>query len=598
MFFRRKLSGHTEYLQIVKNERVAGKPRQSVIATLGRVDELAQDGTLERLLRSGARFSHSAVLLTAYEKGEATKIVTRQLGPALAFERLWRETGCQRVVSELAGDRDCQFDLERAVFLTVLHRLFDPGSDRAAEKWRHGLVIDGVGDLELHQLYRAMGWLGEELADQSGCGIGPRTTKDLVEERLFASRHNLFSELSLVFLDTSSLYFEGDGGQSLGQYGHSKDHRPDLKQVVLAVVIDGSGRPLCSELWPGNTTDVTTLLPVIERLQTRFLIARIGIVADRGMISAATLADLEARQIDYILGVRERATKEVRGVIADPAAYVPLSIPKAAGRGTTDLLVKEVVRSGSSADGTPWRRRYIVCRNEAEAQKDKAEREAILAALEAALRRGDKGLIGNRGYRRFLKLSLGRRFEIDPRRIALDALFDGIYVLRTNTKLTPLQAALRYRERWMVEDIFRTAKSLLATRPIFHKYDETIRGHVFCSFLALVLRKELEDRLAAAGHAFEWADIVQDLERLSETEIEQDGKRYLLRNAAPGCAGPVLKTLGVALPPLVRNAQPPPAPPPRQKRRRKPRRRSANAQTEPANSLIYPTYLDSGVEDP
>ena len=170
-------------------------------------------------------------------------------------------------------------------------------------------------------------------------------------------------------------------------------------------------------------------------------------------------------------------------------------------------------------------------------------------------------------------------------------------MLRTNTRLTPLQAALRYRERWMVEDIFRTAKALLATRPIFHKYDETIRGHVFCSFLALVLRKELEDRLAAAGHAFEWADIVQDLERLSETEIEQDGKRYILRNAAPGCAGTVLGTLGVALPPLVRCAQPPPKSPPRQKPRRRPRRRSANARTTPANTLIQAAYPESAVED-
>jgi len=350
------------------------------------------------------------------------------------------------------------------------------------------------------------------------------------------------------------------------------------------VVIDARGRPICSELWPGNTTDVTTLLPIIERLKNRFMIARIGIVADRGMISEANLAELEARNIDYIIGVRERGTKEIRGVIADPAPYVPLSIPKAAGRGTTDLLVKEVNRSGRDANGKPWRRRYIVCLNEAEAKKDAADREAILAGLDEALRRGDKSLVGNRGYRRFLKSRPGGRFEIDPRRVALDALYDGIYVIRVTMKLTPLQATLRYRDRWMVEDIFRTGKSLLATRPIFHKYDETIRGHIFCSFLALILRKELEDRLIAAGHDFEWADIVQDLERLCETEIEQDGKVYLLRNPAPGCAGPVLRTLAVALPPLVRSAQPPLAPPPRKPQ--KPRRRSANVALVPSNQLI------------
>ena len=152
-----------------------------------------------------------------------------------------------------------------------------------------------------------------------------------------------------------------------------------------------------------------------------------------------------------------------------------------------------MIRSGAdTATPSAGRRRYIVCRNDAEAAEDKAAREAILAALDMALRRGEKSLIGNRGYRRFLKLSAGRRFEIDPRRVELDALFDGVYVLRTNTKLTRLQAVLRYRDRWMVEDIFRTAKSLLATRPIFHKDDQTIRGHIFCSFLALVLRKELE----------------------------------------------------------------------------------------------------------
>ncbi len=578
MFFRNKSSGGIDYLQVVRSERVNGQPRQVVIATLGRVDELAATGALDRLLRSGARFTDGAMVLTAFENGRATTITSRHIGPALIFERLWRETGCARVIADLAADRAFEFAVERAAFLTVLHRLVDPGSDRAAEKWRHGHRIDGVAELDLHHLYRTMGWLGEPLENQTGRGIAPRTTKDLVEERLFAARNNLFSELSLVFLDTTSLYFEGAGGESLGQHGHSKDHRPDLKQVVLAVVIDGAGRPICSELWPGNTTDVTTLLPVVARLRSRFLIAHIVIVADRGMISAATVADLEQQGIDYILGVRERATKEIRGVIADPTPYVPLSIPKAAGRGTTDLLIKDVVRTGVDGRGKPWRRRYIVCFNQAEAKKDAAQRHAILAALDDALRRGDKSLVGNRGYRRYLGLKAGRRFTIDPRRVALAAAFDGVYVLRTNTKLSALQVALRYRERWMVEDIFRSAKSLLATRPIFHKCDDTIRGHIFCSFLALVLRKELQDRLAAARFDLEWADVVNDLDRLIETEIEQDGKCFLIRNQAPGCAGAVFKTVGVALPPLIRNAQPPPEKPARptaSKSRRKPRRRSA-----------------------
>jgi hypothetical protein len=138
------------------------------------------------------------------------------------------------------------------------------------------------------------------------------------------------------------------------------------------------------------------------------------------------------------------------------------------------------------------------------------------------LRRGDKSLVGNRGYRPFLKLAAGRRFEIDPRRVALDALFDGTYVLRTNTRLTPLQAALRYRDRWMVEDIC-TAKSLLATRLIFHKYDEPIRGHAFCSFLALVLRNELEDRLAAAGHTS------RDRDRAGRQALHPAQRRLRLR---------------------------------------------------------------------
>jgi hypothetical protein len=295
------------------------------------------------------------------------------------FERLWEATGCRAVIEDLAGERKHGFALERAVFLTVLHRLFAGGSDRAADRWREDYRIDGVEGLDLHHLYRAMAWLGEELpaAEQDGRTLAPRCLKDVMEEQLFAKRRDLFTKLDLVFMDTTSLYFEGAGGQTLGRHGFSKDHRPDLHQMILAVLLDGDGRPVCTEMWPGNTADTGSLVPVVDRLRKRFSIGRVCIVADRGMISAETIAELEARGLFYILGVRERTDKLVRElVLDDPAPFVPLTITKR--RKSVDYQAKAVTLAG---------RRYIVCRNHDEAKKDAADRAAGRARAAAQERR-------------------------------------------------------------------------------------------------------------------------------------------------------------------------------------------------------------------
>jgi len=558
MYFRTKRSGGFDYLQMVESHRVNGKPRQTVVATLGRLDALKASGELDRLLRSGARFTESGMLLSAVQNGETTTIEAKRIGPPLLFERLWRDSFCRSVIGDLLANRKFEFPVERAVFLTVLHRIMDPGSDRAAEKWRSAYSIGGMEAIELHHQYRAMAWLGEELADQQGSGLVPRTNKDLIEEHLFAKRRNLFNDVGLAIFDTTSLYFEGKGGTTLGRNGHSKDARPDLHQMVLGVVIDETGRPICSEMWPGNTADVTTLIPVVTRLRERFSLHRVCVIADRGMVSAKTIATLEAHKIEYILGVREKRSVEVAAVLADKTPFVSLTVPKANGRGTLDLQVKEVVRNAKTDQGNTRRCRYIVCYNEAEARNDAAAREAIVAGLDKALRQGNKALVGNKGFRRFLKTEGDSHFAIDPERVAAAAKFDGIYVIRTNTQISPLVIALRYRERWIVEDIFRTAKSIINTRPIFHQRDDTIRGHVFCSFLALLLRKELIDRLAAAGRRYEWADIIRDLDQLVQTDIDQAGRRRRLRANAAGCAGAVFQAVGVALPPMIQiTAQPP-----------------------------------------
>ncbi len=172
----------------------------------------------------------------------------------------------------------------------------------------------------------------------------------------------------------------------------------------------------------------------------------------------------------------------------------------------SSLKVKEVLGDD---------RRYVVCVNEDQARKDAADRQAIIDGLQNKLKQGDKSLVGNKGYRKYLATS-GRAFHIDENKVKAESRFDGKWVLRTNTSLPAAEVALKYKQLWMVEQLFRSAKSLLSTKPVFHKYDRTIRGHVFCSFLALVLRKALKDRLEAKGYSFEWADILLDLDALTE----------------------------------------------------------------------------------
>lgn len=530
MFIRVKGTGLYRYLQVVENHREGQRTVQRVLCTLGRVDQLMAKGATDTLLRSLARFGNQVRLMDSYHSGQLEAGAMRQLGPGLVFERLWQEIGVARVLEGLLAERRFEFSVERAVYLTVLHRLFQSGSDRAAERWRRDMVIPGAEDFQLHHLYRAMRWLGE--------------AKEGVEDALFLSRRDLFTELSLAFFDTTSLYFEGRGGESLGRYGHSKDHRPDLRQMVMGAVLTGEGRPLCCELWPGNHADGGALLPVVDSLRERFKAAapsgealrRVCWVADRGMISEVTIQGLEARKLEYILGTRIRRQREVQlEVLGRAGRYHEVA---------DNLQVKEV-----RVDG----RRYIVCHNPQEAVKDAADRQAIVQALEDRLREGARELVGNRGYRRFLSIEKGS-FSIDRKKIDAEARYDGKFVLRTNTNLPADEVAVQYKRLLTVEQFFRAAKSVLETRPIFHQWDATIRGHVFCSFLALVLVDELQRRLAARGWKLEWDVIRQDLEALAEVEVREGDQWYRLRTPLQGVAGKVLQAVGVATPPPVRPA--------------------------------------------
>ena len=542
MFARIKKSGRNEYLQLVENRREGKKISQRVIATIGRMDELRAGGNIETIIRSLSRFSEKVLLILSARGNADVQATAKKIGPAMIFERLWQEMGIGKILHRILGDRKFEFDVERAIFLTVLHRLFVSGSDRSCDKWRRDHRIDGIESLSLHHLYRAMAFLGEETEDQEDrTPFTPRCIKDIVEEDLFHANSDLFTGVDLFFFDTTSIYFEGKGGDTLGKKGSTKDHRPDLNQLVVGTLINDKGRPVCCEIWPGNTTDVKTLLPVTDRLKKRFSADLFCLVADRGMISAATLKSLDERDIPYILGSRMRKTKEVRQeVLTRPGRYE--EVHPQGTKGASPLKVKEV-----------WvdDRRYIVCLNEKQARKDEQDRMMIIESLKEQLKKGPKSLVGNKGYRKYLKLERDD-IAIDEAKIQEESRYDGKWVLRTNTELPADMVALKYKELWQVEQVFRDIKSILETRSVCHQTDETIRGHVFCSFLALVLRKELDSRLEKAGYSFEWDDIKQDLEALQEVTIEEKNKTVAIRTECIGTCGKVFQSVGVAIPPAIR----------------------------------------------
>ena len=271
------------------------------------------------------------------------------------------------------------------------------------------------------------------------------------------------------------------------------------------------------------------------------------IVADRGMISAGTIAELQSTDVDvrYILGARLRRVKEVnREVLARAGRYHLVHGPPQCSVDPSPLKVKQVRVQD---------RRYIVCYNEDQARKDRADREAIIAHLEQALRQGDKSLVGNKGYRRYLRNPGPDHFEIDRDKAGAEARYDGKWVLRTDTDLSPADVALKYKQLWMVENVFRELKSIVRTRPVYHHHDETIRGHVFCTFLALLLLKELFDRLAAKGWTeVEWAPLKDNLDDVERFELCCSRKTFDIRTDLPGDASKAFRAVGVSPGPVIR----------------------------------------------
>ena len=536
MYVRAKTVRHGdrtyEYLQLVEARREDGRNRQRVIATLGRLDQIAASGQLDRLIAGLARFSQHLRVVSVDRDGALAARTAKSWGPALVFGRLWERQGLPGILERLTAHRRFGFDVERLAFALALQRLAAPGSDRQGAGWLETIEAPGLESVRLHQMYRTVAVLAELRGE--------------LERELFLADRDLFSGgLDLVCIDTTStfVYREHEHDGALRRRGYSRDKRPDLLQIVVCLAVDRHGWPVAWEIFPGNTADRPAFEAMVAKLRERLRIGRVCVVADRGMIARDTLAYLTGHDTpwDYILGCRLRTDTAVRdGVLADPRPF----------RSLADGLEVKDVRLGE--------RRYVVCRNPIEAERDARMRDGIVDRLRATLRHGAKAVVGNRGFARFLTMDKGA-VAIDTAAIEADARFDGVFVLRTNTDEAADDVARLYKGLWRVERAFREVKSTLEIRPIYHQNDEACVGHLVAGFLALRLEVDLQRRLDAAGDVTPWPDLMRDLAQVHAVVVDLDGQRYRLRTDLAGSAHAAFAAAGVRPPNSVTPLGPTPA---------------------------------------
>lgn len=514
--FRNKDGSTRTYLQLVKGERVGGKIRQRVVANLGRLEDL-KEGKLDELIEALARFSAREWIISRAKELEATS--ARVWGPVLIFRRLWEELGISGLVSRALDATSIESDFEEAAFAMVLNRLCDPMSKLAMTEWMRDVYRPEWEGLELHHFYRALDFLADH--------------KDEIETGLYRRSVDLFNlDVDLVLWDTTTTYFHGQACESLARYGFSKDKRPDRVQIMIGVMLTRDGFPMGHEVFPGDTAEVETFRVALDKAKRQFNLRRVILVADRGMVSEELLKEIEQAGLEYIVGVRMRKAKAAREVLSRAGRYSIVA---------ENLQVKEVMHEGT---------RYIVCFNPVEAEHDRAAREAMVAALRERLSSGSsKSLIGNHGYRRYVKME-GAKLSINEDAVKAEERYDGKYVLRTNARLTPADVATSYKSLWQVERAFRELKSGLDLRPIYHYTEKRIRGHIMVCFLALVLEMALRRKLGAiTEEAVPYDDLLHHLEQVKAVEINLDGKRYLARTELVGHADLAFRALGTR-PPL------------------------------------------------
>jgi len=523
------------YVQLAHNvwNPTVRQARAKVLFSFGREDELDLEA-LRRLIRGVARYlgPEETLQVEAKFSGESPLefISSRTLGGSWVLDRLWRELGLDKTLGRLLRRRQYTLPVERATFAMVANRALAPMSKPAAAEWATSDTwIDGVDRLEAQHLYRAMDFLLE--------------AREEVEREVYCQVADLLNlEVDLLHFDTTSTYFEVEEPDDLRRQGHSKDKRPDLTQVVVGLAVTRDGIPVRSWVWPGNTNDMTVIQEVKKDL-IGWKLGRVITVLDRGFCSEENLTVPRRAGGHYIVGEKLRSGEErTEEALARAGRFKTVR---------ENLEVKEIVVGNGEK-----RVRYVLVRNPLEAERDRENREAILGRVNEELRRiGDlKGephtkaccaLIAHPTLGRYVKTDKKGQPRLDQAKARAEEKLDGKYLLSTSDDtLSAEDVALGYKQLHEVEDAFRTLKTTLSMRPVYHRIEDHIRTHVLLCWLALLLV-----RVASVRTGRTWAEPRRVLDRMHVGEFGSKDGRVSRRTETTPEQAKAFKALKVKEPP-------------------------------------------------
>jgi hypothetical protein len=551
---RRNTDGSiVRYIQLAHNHRVEGVTQAEVLVNLGREDRLDREG-LGRLVASISRYlgevddhDHGDVRV---EVGDALTVVgSRPMGTAWLLDGLWSQLGVGTALAEVLGDRRFTTDVERVLFALVANRAIDPVSKLAAAEWAsHDVAISGLESMDEDQAYRAMDLLIDADTDAS------------VQEAVFFAVADLLNlEVDLLFFDTTSTYFETEDVDEFRRHGKSKDSRPDLPQIVIGLAVTREGIPVRCWVWPGNTND-TSILPEVKDGLRGWRLGRVITVVDRGFSSDKNLDYLRRAGGHWIAGEKMRdGSPDAHQVLSRQGRYQTVR---------DNLRVKEV-----RLDGDESGKRWIICHNPFEAERDLAQRQAALGRVSEELERiatarardrkrkprsdevhvkAECALRDHPSLGRWVRQLKSGRLRIDLAKVRAEERLDGKFLLSTSDPdLSAEDVALGYKNLLEAERGFRDMKSTLDLRPIYHRIEPRIRAHVLLCWLALLLIRVAERRTGMT-----WRRIAIELGRIHTVTLTGTAGTVTQTTPLTEIQQGIVDACDVARPPRVTHLSP------------------------------------------